>query len=37
VLAIGRKRAPAFRKRILTAYEYRCAVCGFDVRLAGKC
>jgi putative restriction endonuclease len=22
-----------FRQRVLTAYEYRCAVCGFDVRL----
>ena len=29
----ARKRDPAFRKRILTVYEYRCAVCGFDVRL----
>ena len=28
-----RKRDPAFRARILTAYEYACAVCGFDVRL----
>lgn len=28
-----RKRDPAFRQRVLTAYEYRCAVCGFDVRL----
>jgi putative restriction endonuclease len=28
-----RKRDPAFRKRVLKAYEYRCAVCGFDVRL----
>jgi putative restriction endonuclease len=28
-----RKRDPAFRKRVLTAYEYCCAVCGFDVRL----
>jgi putative restriction endonuclease len=28
-----RKRDPQFRLRILTAYEYRCAVCGFDVRL----
>jgi putative restriction endonuclease len=28
-----RKRDPEFRKRVLTAYEYRCAVCGFDVRL----
>jgi putative restriction endonuclease len=33
---IGRKRDAAFRKRVLTAYEYRCAVCGFDVRLGGK-
>ena len=29
-----RKRDPSFRGRILIAYEYRCAVCGFDVRLA---
>jgi putative restriction endonuclease len=29
----ARKRDPAFRQRVLTAYEYRCAVCGFDVRL----
>jgi putative restriction endonuclease len=28
-----RKRDPQFRRRVLTAYEYRCAVCGFDVRL----
>lgn len=28
-----RKRDSTFRTRILTAYEYRCAVCGFDVRL----
>ena len=28
-----RKRDPKFRLRVLTAYEYRCAVCGFDVRL----
>jgi putative restriction endonuclease len=28
-----RRRDPAFRQRVLTAYEYRCAVCGFDVRL----
>jgi putative restriction endonuclease len=26
-------RDPAFRCRVLTAYEYRCAVCGFDVQL----
>ena len=28
-----RRRDPCFRQRILKAYEYRCAVCGFDVRL----
>lgn len=26
-------RSPDFRDRILRAYEYRCAVCGFNVRL----
>ena|SRR5689334_25433543 len=26
-------RSPDFRERILRAYEYSCAVCGFDVRL----
>jgi len=28
-----RPRDPRFRTRVLTAYEYRCVVCGFDVRL----
>jgi putative restriction endonuclease len=28
-----RRRDPDFRRRVLNAYEYRCAVCGFDVRL----
>src|SRR3954452_24963472 len=28
-----RRRDPAFRQRVLKAYEYRCAVCAFDVRL----
>lgn len=28
-----RSRDPEFRKRVLRAYEYRCAVCGFDVRI----
>jgi putative restriction endonuclease len=38
-LAVGpvwrkdRKPAPQFRQRVLIAYECRCAVCGFDVRL----
>lgn len=31
--SVRRKRDPKFRQRVLTAYEYRCAVCGFDVRL----
>ena len=31
--ATRRKRDPAFRQRVLRAYEFRCAVCGFDVRL----
>jgi putative restriction endonuclease len=30
---VARKRDPQFRQRVLTAYEYRCAVCGFGVRL----
>lgn len=30
---IRQKRNPKFRENILKAYEYRCAVCGFDVRL----
>ncbi len=30
---IARPRDPDFRDRILRAYEYRCAVCGFNVRL----
>jgi putative restriction endonuclease len=28
-----RRRDPSFRERVLKAYEFRCAVCGFDVRL----
>lgn len=27
------QRDPGFRLRILTAYSYRCAICGFDMRL----
>jgi putative restriction endonuclease len=30
--AAVRRRDPQFQQRVLTAYEYRCAVCGFDVR-----
>lgn len=29
----GKTRHPGFRENVLRAYEYRCAVCGFDVRL----
>ena len=32
-LADRRQRSPDFRLRVLNAYEYRCAVCGFNVRL----
>ena len=31
-----RIRDPQFRKRVLRAYEYRCAVCGFSVRLGER-
>ncbi|HBN75542.1 MAG TPA: restriction endonuclease [Planctomycetaceae bacterium] len=31
-----RKRDPSFRGRILAAYGYSCAVCGFDVRLGSQ-
>ena len=31
--APARKRDPRFRRAVLTAYERRCAVCDFDVRL----
>ncbi|MCP4572659.1 MAG: HNH endonuclease [bacterium] len=33
VVSRRRPRDPAFRERVLRAYERRCAVCGFDVRL----
>jgi len=29
----NKSRDPKFRERVLCAYEYRCAVCGFNVRL----
>ncbi|MBF0349659.1 MAG: HNH endonuclease [SAR324 cluster bacterium] len=29
-------RDPEFREKILIAYQYRCAICGFDIRLSGK-
>lgn len=31
-----RRRDPAFRANILVAYEYRCAVCGYDGRLGSE-
>ena len=31
--AIRRRRDPGFRERVLRAYEYRCCVCGFDLRI----
>lgn len=34
--SLKRKRDPAFRERILTAYEYRCAVCGYDLRMGAQ-
>jgi putative restriction endonuclease len=34
-LVSRRIRDPRFRERVLTAYEYRCAICGFDVRMGG--
>ena len=32
----SRIRSPHFRNNILKAYEYRCAICGFDIRMAGN-
>jgi putative restriction endonuclease len=31
--AARRRRDPGFRERVLRAYEYRCCVCGFDLRI----
>lgn len=33
---INKFRDPKFREKILSAYEYSCAVCGFNVRLGNK-
>lgn len=30
---LPRRRDPSFRERVLRAYEYRCSVCGFDLRI----
>ncbi len=32
-----RRRDPAFREKVLLAYEYRCCVCGHDMRLGRQC
>lgn len=29
----ARRRDPTFRRRVLLAYEYRCAICGYDGRI----
>ena len=31
-----RRRDPKFRERVLSAYEYRCAICNYDINLLGK-
>lgn len=31
--AARRRRDPGFRERVLRAYEFRCCVCGFDLRI----
>ena len=33
-IVVRRRRDPRFRQQVLLAYEYRCAVCGFDIHLA---
>lgn len=33
MLAEKRRRDPAFREQVLRAYEFRCAICGYDGRL----
>ena len=32
----ARRRSPHFRTDVLKAYEYKCAICGFDVKLGCK-
>lgn len=36
LIKASKRRDPLFRERILKAYEYKCAVCGFGVRLKHK-
>lgn len=33
---VGEKRDPGFRHKVLRAYQRRCAVCGFDVRMEDR-
>lgn len=35
-VATRKARDPAFRAKVLTAYEYRCCVCGHDLRLGSQ-
>ncbi|MCU0712568.1 MAG: HNH endonuclease [Pirellula sp.] len=35
-LSQRRKRDPKFREMVLQAYEYRCAICGLDLRMGGR-
>lgn len=34
--SLKRRRDPSFRERVLRAYEHRCCVCGFDLRIGSK-
>lgn len=34
--ALRRRRDPEFRERILMAYEYRCAICGYNLRMGSQ-
>ena len=36
VTTTKKRRDPAFREKILIAYEYQCAICGFNVRLGNQ-
>lgn len=33
VATVRRRRDPAFREKVMRAYEWRCCVCGFDLRI----
>src|SRR5262249_51518867 len=33
---VRRRRDPDFRERVLVAYEYRCAICGYDLRMGSQ-